>query len=101
MQAQSVHDNLLTQYQLDADALHRSLHQLYTGDIDFADIYLQSSINESWVLEDGIVKEGSFHIEAGLGVRAVHGEKTGFAYADDISPQALQQAAAAARGISQ
>ena len=101
MQAQSVQDNLLTQYQLDADALHRSLHQLYTGDIDFADIYLQSSINESWVLEDGIVKEGSFHIEAGLGVRAVHGEKTGFAYADDISPQALQQAAAAARGISQ
>lgn len=100
MQAQNVQDNLLTQYQLDADALHRSLHALYTGDIDFADIYLQSSVNESWVLEDGIVKEGSFHIEAGLGVRAVHGEKTGFAYADDISPQALQQAAAAARGIS-
>ncbi|RWU11177.1 metalloprotease TldD [Pseudidiomarina gelatinasegens] len=100
MQAQSVQDNLLKHHGLDRDALHTSLATLYTGDIDFADIYLQSSINESWVLEDGIVKEGSFHIEAGLGVRAIHGEKTGFAYADDISPHALQKAAAAARGIS-
>ncbi|RZQ56111.1 metalloprotease TldD [Pseudidiomarina tainanensis] len=100
MQAQNVEQNLLHQYQLDSDKLHQSLATLYTGAIDFADIYLQSSVNESWVLEDGIVKEGSFHIEAGLGVRAVHGDKTGFAYADDISPQALQKAAAAARGIS-
>lgn len=100
MQAQNVEQNLLHQYDLDSDKLQQSLATLYTGAIDFADIYLQSSVNESWVLEDGIVKEGSFHIEAGLGVRAVHGEKTGFAYADDISPQALQKAAAAARGIS-
>ncbi|RUO59810.1 metalloprotease TldD [Pseudidiomarina marina] len=100
MQAQNVEHNLLHQYDLDSDKLQQSLATLYTGAIDFADIYLQSSVNESWVLEDGIVKEGSFHIEAGLGVRAVHGEKTGFAYADDISPQALQKAAAAARGIS-
>lgn len=100
MQAQNVEQNLLHQHDLDSDKLQQSLATLYTGGIDFADIYLQSSVNESWVLEDGIVKEGSFHIEAGLGVRAVHGEKTGFAYADDISPQALQKAAAAARGIS-
>ncbi|GAB3288651.1 metalloprotease TldD [Pseudidiomarina andamanensis] len=100
MQAQNVEHNLLHQHDLDSDKLQQSLATLYTGAIDFADIYLQSSVNESWVLEDGIVKEGSFHIEAGLGVRAVHGEKTGFAYADDISPQALQKAAAAARGIS-
>lgn len=100
MQAQNVEQNLLHQHDLDSDKLQQSLATLYTGAIDFADIYLQSSVNESWVLEDGIVKEGSFHIEAGLGVRAVHGEKTGFAYADDISPQALQKAAAAARGIS-
>lgn len=100
MQAQNVEQNLLHQHQLDSDKLHQSLATLYTGAIDFADIYLQSSVNESWVLEDGIVKEGSFHIEAGLGVRAVHGDKTGFAYADDISPQALQKASAAARGIS-
>lgn len=100
MQVQNVQDNLLQQHQLDADALHQSLASMYSGAIDFADIYLQSSINESWVLEDGIVKEGSFHIETGLGVRAVQDEKTGFAYADDISPQALAQAAAAARGIA-
>lgn len=95
-----VSHNLLTQRQLGVDALQQALQQLYSGSIDFADIYLQSSVNESWVLEDGIVKDGSFHIESGLGVRAIHGEKTGFAYADDISPLALQQAAAAARGIA-
>ncbi len=95
-----VSHNLLTQRQLGVDALQQAMQQLYSGAIDFADIYLQSSVNESWVLEDGIVKDGSFHIESGLGVRAIHGEKTGFAYADDISPQALQHASAAARGIA-
>ena len=95
-----VYDNLLTQHQLESEQLQQALQRLYTGTIDFADIYLQSSVNESWVLEDGIVKEGSFHIETGLGVRAVQGDKTGFAYADDISPLALQQASSAARGIS-
>lgn len=95
-----VSHNLLSQRQLGVDALQQAMQQLYSGSIDFADIYLQSSVNESWVLEDGIVKDGSFHIESGLGVRAIHGDKTGFAYADDISPQALQQAAAAARGIA-
>jgi TldD protein len=95
-----VTNNLLTHHQLDVGALQHALQQLYSGSIDFADIYLQSSVNESWVLEDGIVKDGSFHIESGLGVRAIHGEKTGFAYADDISPKALQHAAAAARGIA-
>ncbi|WP_127347593.1 metalloprotease TldD [Pseudidiomarina mangrovi] len=97
---ETVSHNLLTQRQLGVDALQQAMQKLYSGAIDFADIYLQSSVNESWVLEDGIVKDGSFHIESGLGVRAIHGEKTGFAYADDISPQALQQAAAAARGIA-
>lgn len=101
MQLPNVEHNLLHQHELDRDALQQSLATLYTGAIDFADIYLQSSLHESWVLEDGMIKDGSFHIEAGLGVRAVHGDKTGFAYADEISLIALNQAAAAARGISQ
>ncbi len=101
MQTPNVEHNLLHHHELDRDAIHQSLATLYTGAIDFADIYLQSSMHESWVLEDGIIKSGSFHIEAGLGVRAIHGDKTGFAYADEISLSALNKAAAAARGISQ
>jgi TldD protein len=68
--------------------------------VDYADIYLQTTAHESWVLEDGIVKEGSFNIERGMGVRAVSGEKTGFAYSDDILLPALEEAAKAARSIA-
>lgn len=93
-------DELLHRHGLDAELLQQSLASMYGKPIDYADIYLQSSVNESWVLEDGIVKDGSFHIEAGLGVRAVHEDKTGFAYADEISPAKLHQAALAARGIA-
>ncbi|HVE44457.1 MAG TPA: metalloprotease TldD [Gammaproteobacteria bacterium] len=68
--------------------------------VDYADLYFQSSYSESWILEDGIIKGGSFDIDRGVGVRAVSGEKTGFAYADDIVMPALQQAAYAARSIA-
>ena len=61
--------------------------------MDYADLYFQSTYSESWVLEDGIIKEGSFDIDRGVGVRAMSGEKTGFAYADDIVMPALEQAA--------
>ena len=65
-----------------------------------ADLYFQSVRSEAWVLEDGIVKEGSHNIEQGVGVRAVSGEKSGFAYADEVALPALQQAAGAARAIA-
>lgn len=91
---------LLDRAEMSMTDLESGLAQLYQGSIDYADIYLQSSHHESWVLEDGIVKSGSFSIDRGLGVRAVEGEKTGFAYADDISTAALKQTAAAARGIA-
>jgi TldD protein len=68
--------------------------------IDAADIYFQSSRLQSWVLEDGIIKDGNFHIEQGAGLRAVAGEKTGFAYSDELQFPALEQAAAAARAIA-
>jgi len=68
--------------------------------IDSADLYFQSMRHESFVLEDGIVKEGGFDIGHGVGVRAISGEKTGFAYSDDIILPALEQAAMAARSIA-
>lgn len=76
------------------------LDHMLVPSIDYADIYLQTSSHESWILEDGLVKEGSFNIERGVGIRAVSGEKTGFAYSDDIFLPALEQAAAAARSIA-
>ena len=62
--------------------------------IDSADLYFQVSREESWALEDGIVKEGSASIEQGVGVRAIAGEKTGFAYSDEILPPALRRSLA-------
>jgi TldD protein len=68
--------------------------------IDNADLYFQSTYSEAWALEDGIIKGGSYDIDRGVGVRAMSGEKTGFAYSDDIVMPALEQAASAARSIS-
>ncbi len=80
--------------------LSRVLDQLMQPGIDSADLYFQLSRSESWALEDGIVKEGSHSIEQGVGVRALSGEKTGFAYSDEIVLPALTQAAQAARAIA-
>src|SRR5690554_3202782 len=68
--------------------------------VDAADLYFQHQVSESWVLEDGIVKDGSFNVDQGVGVRAQAGEKTGFAYSNDLHLQALTQAAGAARSIA-
>jgi TldD protein len=75
------------------------LHQMLGRNIDMADLYFQAARHESWVLEDGIVKDASFHSDRGVGVRVLSGEKTGFAYSDEIILPALQQAAGAARSI--
>ena len=80
--------------------VQNTLDQLILPSIDQADLYFQSSHSESWVLEDGIVKEGSYNIDQGVGVRAISGEKTGFAYSDEIVLPALTQAATAARSIA-
>ena len=68
--------------------------------VDYADLYFQYTRGESWSLEEGIVKSGSFNIDQGVGVRAVTGEKTAFAYSDDISFDALTSAAQATRAIA-
>jgi TldD protein len=96
----NVEQSLLAKSQLDKDFLSETLSSMMTKKVDFADLYFQSSQHESWVLEDGIVKDGSFNLERGVGVRAISGEKTGFAYSDDINASALKKAADAAKGIA-
>ena len=93
-------DNLLNPYGLDQTSLQQVLGQIMTHEVDFADLYFQYSRAESWQLEEGQVKSGSFSIEQGVGVRAVAEDKTAFAYTDDITLPALQQAAAATRAIA-
>lgn len=96
-----VRHDLLEPGGLTDNHLHRILQQLTGPHVDYADLYFQSAYSESWLLEDGIIKGGSFDIDRGVGVRATSGEKTGFAYADDIEMPALEQAAHAARSITQ
>jgi len=81
--------------------LDRVFGQLVGPSIDAADLYFQHSRSESWMLEDGIVKEGNHSIEQGVGVRAMSGEKTGFAYSDEIVLPELLTAAKSARAIAQ
>jgi TldD protein len=80
--------------------LERTLGSVLRGGVDYADLYFQVSRQESWTLEDGIIREGSFSLDQGVGVRAVSGEKTGFAYSDELILPALEQAAVAARAIA-
>ena len=91
---------LLAPADLQTGQLEALLNGKLTGQADYADIYFQHSRHEAWVLEDGIVRDASFNTERGAGVRIVQGDKTGFAYSDDITLQALQQASGAARAIT-
>jgi TldD protein len=85
---------------LDERRLDKVFGLLMGHAVDAADLYFQLSREESWALEDGIVKEGSASIEEGVGVRAMAGEKTGFAYSDEIVLPALEEASRAARAIA-
>lgn len=96
----NVERELLANSQIDRNFLNDTLNQIHQRNVDLADLYFQASSHESWLLEDGVVKEGSFNIERGVGVRAISGEKTGFAYSDDISELSLTKAADAAKGIA-
>ena len=91
---------LLTPYGLDVADLTPVFGKIMAHQVDYADLYFQYSRSEAWSLEEGIVKAGSFSIDEGVGVRALSGEKTAFAYSDDISAQALGDAAAAVRAIA-
>ena len=80
--------------------LSATLGAVMRGGVDYADLYFQVSRQEGWTLEDGIIREGSFSLDQGVGVRATSGEKTGFAYSDELILPALEQAAGAARAIA-
>ncbi|WP_293938032.1 metalloprotease TldD [Iodobacter sp.] len=96
---ETARQTLLTPFNLDDAKLDQVFGQMLTHDIDYADLYFQYSRSEAWSLDEGIVKSGSFNIDTGVGIRAVSGEKTAFAYSDDISMAALSQAATATRAI--
>ncbi|MDK2604044.1 metalloprotease TldD [Vibrio vulnificus] len=101
MSINQIEEALLAPGGLTAEDIAATLGSIATRQIDYADIYFQSSWHESLVLEDSIIKDGSFNIDCGIGVRAVTGEKTGFAYSDQIQLDGLKQSAIAARGIAQ
>ncbi len=91
---------LLTPFGLDETHLVQALNEIKAHKVDDADLYFQYTRSEGWSLEEGIVKTGSFSIDQGVGVRAVSGEKTAFAYSDDISNASLLDAARTVRAIS-
>ena len=90
---------LLAPAALEFRQLSKVLADIHIRHVDYADLYFQYSRVESWSLEEGIVKSGAYSIDRGVGVRAVSGEKTAFAYSDDISLDALTAAATATRAI--
>ncbi|MDB6096836.1 MAG: tldD, partial [Francisellaceae bacterium] len=92
--------HLLEPNALSENELEKIINTLMIPGIDSADLYFQTTKHESWVLEDGIVKEASFNYDQGVGIRAISGDKTGFAYSDDLIFPALNEAALAARTIA-
>ena len=90
---------LLAPGSLDENQLEHVIHSMLGHQIDAADLYFQSVRSESWVLEDGLVRDGSYNADRGVGVRAISGEKVGFAYANAVTLPALKAAAGASRSI--
>ncbi|HEU4992708.1 MAG TPA: DNA gyrase modulator, partial [Luteimonas sp.] len=97
---QLAESRLLVPAGLDAAGLERAFGTLLGPGVDFGDLYFQHSRRENWTIEDGIVKDGAHSIEQGVGVRAIAGEKTGFAYSDDVDANALLEASRSARSIA-
>ena len=93
-------NKLLIPNELSLESVQQALHDLCKYDIEYGEIYFQSICSESWSIEESIVKKGGYSISQGMGVRAIVGEKTGFAYSDEISPTALRQTVKAAGGIA-
>ncbi|MCO6549041.1 MAG: metalloprotease TldD, partial [Gilliamella sp.] len=95
-----VSERLLNPNNLNQQDLSHLLDMLSSREIDFGDLYFLSGYYENWLLEDGIIKNASFHRDQGVGVRAVVGEKTGFAYTDQLSLARLEQSIFAANSIT-
>jgi len=97
---QSVQDHFLTPGGLSLNDLSKIMSSILGNSVDNADLFFQSNRHESWSLEDGIVRDGNYSSDSGVGIRAMSGEKTGFAYSEDLLLPALQQSALAARSIA-
>ncbi|HIG89269.1 MAG TPA: metalloprotease TldD, partial [Candidatus Thioglobus sp.] len=93
-------EQLLDDHHLNQEKITDLLSSLAVKGVDYADLYFQHSVAESWFLEERIVKSGTYHISHGVGTRAVKGEQTGFAYSDDLNAKAIDQAVDFAKGIS-
>ncbi|AHG64396.1 metalloprotease TldD [Advenella mimigardefordensis] len=91
---------LLDPWDLNENHMAAALAEIFTHKVDYADLYFQYTRSESWSLEEGIVKTGSFSISQGVGVRALAGEKTAFAYSDKLSPEALMESATTVKAIA-
>ncbi|RXE48665.1 metalloprotease TldD [Chromohalobacter israelensis] len=85
---------------LDLSALDTGLGHAMGPGVDYADLYFQRTWQESWILEDGEVKDAGYNIDGGVGVRTLAGEKTGFAYSNQISADALADTGRIAAGIA-
>ena len=96
----TVEKQLLQAKGMSLSDIEHSIGTLLGREIDYGEVFIQSTRGESFGLEDGIVKDGSFGVEAGIGVRALAGEKTGFAYSEDIRLDGLREAAKAAQSIA-
>jgi TldD protein len=93
-------NQLLNEHGITKDRTYGLLNSLSATGSDYSDLYFQHSIAESWLLDEGIVKDGSYSISHGVGVRCVRGDKTGFSYSDDLNLKAIQGAIDFAKGIS-
>nr|MCS5590469.1 metalloprotease TldD [Candidatus Thioglobus sp.] len=93
-------EQLLDDHNLNQEKITSLLSSLAVKGVDYADLYFQHSVAESWFLEEGIVKSGTYHISHGVGTRAVKGEQTGFSYSDDLNIKAIDEAVDFAKGIS-
>ena len=96
---QTAQSLLLAPGGIDERVIEKALSEMYLHRLDDADLYFQHTRYESWSLEEGIVKSGNFSIDQGVGVRAVSGDKTAFAYADVVNADTLMQAAKSTRVI--
>ena len=96
---EAVSKAILEPSELQIEQLGGFLDGLQGKNVDAGDLYFQTSQQESWVMDDGILREGSFNIEKGVGIRAMSEEKTGFAYCDDLRSNAITQAVGNARAI--
>ena len=91
---------LLGPAELSLGDVEKGLDALMVSGLDYGDLYFQLARLETWSVEDGLVKDGAYSIDCGVGVRGVRGDKTGFAYADQLSREAINEAVTAARAIA-